>query len=150
MKKLSTIIILKNGVSKTITVNVDDETARILQEQCDTKMIHNYILEEYKSRNSERRETRRHVSLEQLRNNGYELESKEKTPIEQCEREELIAGIHTAINKLTHDQQEVVRLFYFENKTQTEIAKIRGVHKTAVNKQLQRALNQIRKFLKNN
>ena len=59
MKKLSTTILHK-GKEKAISVWLDDETARLLEECGDERLKHESIVEEYKARLIERRETRRH------------------------------------------------------------------------------------------
>lgn len=62
MKKLTTTITTINGIKKEISVWLNEETAEKL-EKCDVNILHEYILEEYKSRLIERKETRRHQSL---------------------------------------------------------------------------------------
>ncbi|MEG1806484.1 MAG: sigma-70 family RNA polymerase sigma factor, partial [Clostridia bacterium] len=57
--------------------------------------------------------------------------------------------VEQSLAKLTPAQREVVRLVYFEGYSQAEVAKIKGVHKTAINKQLIRALSQLKKYLEN-
>ena len=63
MKKLTTKI-MDNGKEKDIAVFLDDETAKVLEECGDEELKHRYIVEEYKDKLIERRETRRHQSLE--------------------------------------------------------------------------------------
>ena len=63
MKKLTTKI-MDDGDEKEISVFLDDETAKVLEECGDEELKHRYIVEEYKDKLIERRETRRHQSLE--------------------------------------------------------------------------------------
>ena len=72
MKKLSTTILHK-GKEKAISVWLDDETARLLEECGDERLKHEYIIEEYKARLIERRETRRHQSLEKSMDSGFDM-----------------------------------------------------------------------------
>ena len=72
MKKLSTTILHK-GKEKAISVWLDDETARLLEECGDERLKHEYIVEEYKARLIERRETRRHQSLEKSMDSGFDM-----------------------------------------------------------------------------
>lgn len=149
MKKISTTILTKTGEKKVISIYIDDETEQMLKEQCDEVFIHEYIIEEYKSQLIERKETRRHVSFDYLSQQGHDFESSEVDPVDAVQNADKLSEIAKAIAKLTLEQQEVVRLIYYENKTQVEVAEMKGVHKTAINKQLQRALAQLKKFLEN-
>ena len=82
MKKLKTKI-MHNGEEKEIAVLLDDETARILEECGDEKLKHRYIVEEYKAQLIERRETRRHQSLERSMASGFDIID-ESTDIEEA------------------------------------------------------------------
>lgn len=65
MKKLTTAVTRK-GVEKRIEVLLEDEIANFLEENADEASRHKFVVEEYKAQLIERRETRRHRSLEQL------------------------------------------------------------------------------------
>ena len=62
MKKLTTKI-MDNGKEKDIAVFLDDETAKVLEECGDEELKHRYIVEEYKDKLIERRETRADTNL---------------------------------------------------------------------------------------
>ena len=66
MKKYNTIITTEKGEQKEISVWLDDETARAIDEANDPKVTHIYILDKYNEDLIERKETRRHVSLDSL------------------------------------------------------------------------------------
>ena len=51
-------------------------------------------------------------------------------------------------NELTEKQQEVIRAFYFEEKSISEIAAERGVNKSSVSRCLNRAEKKVRLCLK--
>lgn len=51
-------------------------------------------------------------------------------------------------NELTATEQEVIRLYYYEHCTMTEIAKKQGVSRTSVSKRLHRALAKLHTYLK--
>ena len=72
MKKLTTKI-MDDGDEKEISVFLDDETAKVLEECGDEELKHRYIVEEYKDKLIERRETRRHQSLEKSIEGGHEF-----------------------------------------------------------------------------
>ena len=72
MKKLTTKI-MDNGKEKDIAVFLDDETAKVLEECGDEELKHRYIVEEYKDKLIERRENRRHQSMEKSIEGGHEF-----------------------------------------------------------------------------
>lgn len=52
-----------------------------------------------------------------------------------------------AINKLDESSKEIIRLLYFEGKTQKEVAKILGVHQQTISRCKIRAINSLRESL---
>ena len=56
--------------------------------------------------------------------------------------------IEQSINKLTPRQQEMVRLLYWEEKSQKDLCKIYGVSKQAINNALNRIHKTLKKLLK--
>lgn len=75
-----------------------------------------------------------------------DLESKY---IEQETKEEESARLREAIATLNDRQQEMVRMIYFEGKTQEEVAKRFAVGKQAISNAMQRIYAQLEKKLKN-
>lgn len=69
--------------------------------------------------------------------------------IEQETQKEEYGKIHVAIATLTPRQQEIVRLIYFEGKSQEEVAQILGIDFTSVSHALKRIKNSLRKKLEN-
>ena len=65
MKKYSTVI-TKDGETKEISVWFDDETARAIDEANDPKITQFYILDKHQEDLIDRKETRRHTSLDEL------------------------------------------------------------------------------------
>ena len=57
------------------------------------------------------------------------------------------AELHKAIRQLTPRQQEMVKLVYFEGKTQEEVAKHYGVTKQAISNAMQRIFSSLKKFM---
>ena len=70
MKRYTLTIADGKGGSREIKVRLDDETSRLLKEAGDPELTRAYIIEEYKARNAERKETRRHVSLDKCMEHG--------------------------------------------------------------------------------
>ncbi len=136
----------KNDKVITISIMVDNETAKML-EQLDEQTRHEYILAEHELDLLERRETRRHQSLDLSLENGHEFVSEEPTPDEKCIEEETYKALYKAISALSEDQQWLVKEVYFKGRPQVEIAKELGILKTSLNDRLTRALKKLKKFL---
>lgn len=127
MKKLTTKI-MDNGKEKEIAVFLDDETARVLEECGDKELKHGYIVEEYKYQLIERRETRRHQSLEKSIEGGHEFVD------------------HKALKFLTKKQMYVLRLHVLEQKTFQEISEIMGINLYTVYEHYVTAKKKLKKF----
>lgn len=68
---------------------------------------------------------------------------------EQFSAEEFSRLVKKVIaNELTETEQEVIRLYYYELCTMTEIAKRQGVSRTSVSKSLRRACAKLHTYLK--
>ncbi len=91
------------------------------------------------------------TSLDRLVDCEVEIEDKESDiEADYIEREttnEEYAELYKAIKQLTPRQQEIVRLVYFESKTQEEVATKYGVDKSAVSHAMQRIYTTLKKIL---
>lgn len=146
MKKFTTKIITKDNKEKTIKVYLDDNTVKLLEQTNDKKLIKEYILEEYKARLIERKETRRHLSLDNPKtdilcslNKSFEVEEKIIDSVQ----------LHSALKKLLAEQRELIADYYFKDRTLQEIANEKGVSPQAVAQQLKRAINRLKNIFKN-
>ena len=99
-----------------------------------------------------RTETRRHNSLEFMQEQRPGSNPKqfvdEKVDIEQFivdsdERERL----HHAISQLEYRDAQIVRQYYFENRTMEDIGKKMGISAMAVSKRLKKVPDKIKKFM---
>lgn len=52
-----------------------------------------------------------------------------------------------AINKLDESKKKIIKMIYFEGKTQKEVAKVLGVHQQTVSRGMQKAISLLRKDL---
>ena len=68
----------------------------------------------------------------------YELEN------DILNREELISLI-TSIEKLNEEDKTIINLYFYQNKTQKQIAKILNMSQVNVSRRIQRILNNLRK-----
>lgn len=91
------------------------------------------------------------LSLDRLSESGIEIEDQdanvEMRYIERKETEEKYAKLHFAIAKLTQRQQEIVRMIYFEGKSQVEVAQVFGIDSSAVRHAMMRIKETLRKIL---
>jgi RNA polymerase sigma factor (sigma-70 family) len=67
---------------------------------------------------------------------------------EICEKEELHNAIRESIAMLTPERQEIIRLYFFENKTQREIAAVVGKDHRNVGRNLETVLKILKEKLK--
>ena len=93
------------------------------------------------------KETRRHISLNYLTENGIDFEDKAADSLSAYLRREDDERIHNAITKLLPEQQALIKKIYYEGKTITEIAKAKNVGKSAIANRLTRIYIKIKKFL---
>lgn len=93
------------------------------------------------------RETRRHISLYYLLENGVDFADTAADPFAAAVFREDEERLKQAISKLLPEQRELLRQVYFEYIPQTEIAAKQGVTKKAINNRLSRILQRLQKFL---
>lgn len=90
------------------------------------------------------------TSVEALAEKGVEIEDNSQDAldvmVEDEERSEELSKLQLAISKLSERDRKVVHLYYFEGKTQKEIADILGLARTTVTELLQRILERLKNF----
>ena len=145
MKKLKTKI-MHNGAEKEIAVLLDDETARLLEKCGDEKLRHRYILEEYKAQLIERRETRRHQSLEKSIENGHEFVDDSSDITEIVERREEVFQLCKGLKALTQKQLYVLKLHVLEHKTFRETSEEMGLNLYTIYEHYTTAKKKLKKF----
>ena len=99
----------------------------------------------------------RTVSLEYLNQKyGFELadtslseDEIERIEQHELEKEEFNKKLHEAIEKLRPRQKEIIIKVFFEAKTQREVSIELGVAESTISITLERALNNLKKILKN-
>ncbi len=146
MAKKMTAEITVNGKKKTISVWLDESTVEALEAVKDEEMTRLYIIDEYKMQLSERRETRRHQSLDKSMENGFDVAD------DYCLEDDVIHGmdknlVNEAVKHLLPEQRELIQQVYFEGKEQKEIAREQGVDPTAIRNRLRKIYKKIKKFL---
>mgnify|MGYP001131482501 CR=1 FL=1 len=108
--------------------------------------LHLQLLQEEKRNHW--RETRRHISLYYLLENGVDFVDNAADSFTAVEMRENDERIKKAISKLLPEQQALIKKIFYEGKTITEIAKAENVGKSAIANRLTRIYIKIKKFLK--
>lgn len=129
---------------KVIQVEVNEEVAKFLQE-------------DDKAQAKQQKQIKRNISsasLEVREESGEEIVDESPSPLESliAEEEELEQAIiegrlKEAIAKLNPRQQEFIKMFYFEGKSLTEIARISGIAIPTVFQVRDRILKKLKLFL---
>lgn len=90
------------------------------------------------------------LSLDEFREKGYEIENKEldleADLIEEDTARDRKERLHKAIAQLNPRQQEIVRLIYFEGKTQKEVADYLGIKQPTVQEAIKRIIASLKKY----
>ena len=94
-----------------------------------------------------RKETRRHQSLETLIEGGFQIADQESDIEEKAFQNDDIEQLYKAFAVLTEEQKWLVEQVYYHNRKQTEIAAELGICKQALNNRIARILEKIKKIL---
>ena len=94
-----------------------------------------------------RKETRRHQSLDKSMEHGFDVADPKVNVFEQVEQRLQTESLHKAIAALLPEQQELLRQVYFECIPQTEIAERENVSTVAIHNRLERILARLKKSL---
>ena len=89
------------------------------------------------------KETRRHISLDYLNENGIDFESPAADLLSVLIQQEDEKQIHKAIAMLSDKQQDLAEKVFFKGMTLTAIAKEQGVSQPAITQQLATVLKKL-------
>ncbi len=131
MKTFEIMITTEQGKEKTVKVTVDDQTAVALK-SCPPDVKQIYLEDVYKEQRQDRKETRRHISLETSIANGHDFESSDDNPMDKLLKKEGNACVKNLLDKLTDRQKEVFTLYVFEGWTFDKIAENFGVSRQRI------------------
>ena len=121
---------------KTITYAFCDGTSNTVEV---TDEFYDSFMELEKELNrSNRKETRRHISISVLIENGIDITEEQPSDY---------GDLQFAISKLLPNQQELIRKIFFDGYSANEIAKEEGVDKSAISKRLSRIYEQLKKII---
>lgn len=130
MKKISYEV---NGTR--VEVEVTDEFAALYEQMDEVEKRVN------------RKETRRHQSLETLVEGGFQIADPDSDIEETLIKQYDIDRLHRALAVLTDDQKWLVEQVFYCGRKQSEIAVELGVCKQALNNRITRVIKKIKKFL---
>ncbi len=96
-----------------------------------------------------RKETRRHQSLDKSMEHGFDVADPTVSVFEQVERRLIFEQIHTALHKLTDKQRTVFLLYALDGLSFREIGEQLGLHKDTVREHYLSAIKKLKIFLQN-
>ena len=106
-----------------------------------------YAEMEHKDALIERKETRRHQSLDRSMENGFDVADPRADTAEQVELRELSVNVHNALHKLTDKQRTVVLLHVLDGLSFREIGERLGLSRYTVRDYYDHAVKKLKKVL---
>lgn len=100
--------------------------------------------------NSDRRETRRHNSIDNLAETGLQFSDKRNNVEEVVWRGEDHELLHKAISMLLPQQQKLVRQVFFEERSMADIAREEGVTGKAIQDRVNKIKIRLKKIIEKN
>ena len=148
MKKYTTYITTNKGTKKEISVFLDDETAKALDESNDPNITHFYILEKHKEDLTDLKETRRHLSLENLLEKGYFIENEDSNLSKYAEKMDTVLKMRKALATLTDKQFKAIWYVAVDGLSYVETGKLMGIRWDTVRQYYKAAEKKIKKYFK--
>ena len=108
-----------------------------------------YAAMEHRDKLIERKETRRHQSLDKSLEHGWDIPDPSADVALQAERNEEKARLSSALQRLTDKQRAVLLLYIEDGLSFREIAANLGVNKDTIREHYLAAIKNLRKFLQN-
>ena len=147
MKKLTVTVTNRCGETESISAYVEDEVAEAL-EQCSDEVRHVYILDKHEEQNADRRETRRHSSLDQVMEEGEQFGTDEGNPAFEMMKREDNERLYKAMSSLTDKQYQSLWRYVVDGLTFEEIGEEMGIRWETVREHYKSALKKLRKILR--
>ena len=107
-----------------------------------------YAAMEHRDKLIERKETRRHQSLDKSLEHGWDVTDPSADVALQAERNEEKARLSSALKKLTDKQRAVLLLYIEEGLSFREIGEKLGIYKDTVKEHYHAAIKNLRKILR--
>ena len=147
MKKLTVTVTNQRGETESISAYVEDEIAQAL-EQCSDEVRRIYILDKHEEQNADRRETRRHSSLEHIMEEGEQFGTNEYNPAVKMMKREDNERLYNALEMLTDKQYQALWRYAVDGLTFEEIGEEMGIRWETVREHYKAALKKLRNFLR--
>jgi len=117
-----------------------------------TKEVHEaYYEQERRDEYHERMKKKLHQSYDELSETDHPAEEQlfasPASTEELAEREMTLEILLSALDKLADNERELVKSLYFEEKSETECAKIKGVSRRTLDRRMEGTLEKIRKLM---
>ena len=147
MKKMKATITKKDGTQKEVFVLVDEQTAEMLEQLGDEKMVNEYLLGEYELQMADYRERLNVQSLDASLDGGFDIEDPEQDLFENYIKKTDNDRLKEAIQSLEPQQQWLIEQIYFKERTKSDVARELGVDHTSIRDRLNIIFKKIKKFL---
>ena len=112
------------------------------------EFVAEYAAMEHRDKLIERKETRRHQSLDKSLEHGWDIPDPSVDVALQAERNEEKALLSSALQKLTDKQRAVLLLYIEEGLSFREIGEKLGIYKDTVKEHYHAAIKNLRKILR--
>ena len=127
MKKYTTFQENKKGDQKKISVWFDDETVRAIDEANDPEITQFYILDKHKEDLIQRKETRRHTSLDYLFEQGHYIEEQDSDLSQHGVKMENILKVRKALSTLTDRQFKAIWYVAVDGLSYAKTGRLMGI-----------------------
>lgn len=132
---------------KSIKYKFVDGTIKTIE--VEDKFYEEYQELETETKSLERKETRRHISMNVFEEKGIEFKDESSDLENSLIDEENKNQVLEAIKKLNSRQQNLILEVFYKGKTLSEIAQANRVSKSAITQQMQVTLRKLKEILKN-
>ena len=147
MKKVTVTVTNRRGEIECVSAYVEDEVAEALK-QCSDEVRRIYILDKHGEQNADRRETRRHSSLEQIMEEGEQFGTDEYNPAVEMKKRENNERLYNALELLTDKQYQALWRYAVDGLTFEAIGEEMGIRWETVREYYRAALKKLRKILR--
>lgn len=132
---------------KEIIYKFQDGTKQVVKVEDD--IYEQYENLETQEKRVDRRESRRHTSLNYLNEQGIDFEDESGNLEKYLLNDEFKNQLQNAISLLNEKQQDLIQQVFYQNKTLSEIAIEKGISKSAITQQMQVIYKNLKEILKN-
>lgn len=98
-------------------------------------------------KNSNRRETRKHNSVEEMEGQGIQFADNGIDLATLIEQQELKEALKDAMGQLLPQQRKLIQQVFFERQSIAQIARLEGVDERAIRNRLNKIYRKLKKFL---